>query len=516
LIISSTYNKLSVIFANMKIHSNYSLKLQNFCQKAVIGLISSTTLITQSFFTPPAQAGINNNYCHLTPAAIAQKNNLRNSYLQGNPEANQSYQNIIKEHRTLIQNCRNQNWLKTQAIWIRLYPCDARPGALDDLLDQLVNRGYNQVYVEVFYDSQVLLPPNSNPTPWQSVMDSSRGNNVDLLAQAIQKGQERGLKVYAWMFTMNFGYTYAQRRDRHGVLAVNGSGQNSLSYVPDGSQAFVDPYNQQARADYYRLVEEIAKRRPDGILYDYIRYPRGTGTQSVASRVQDLWIYSDASREALYQRAQNRQGRALIDRYIRNGFISAQDIVAVKNSYPDETIPMWQGRTPLSWEYEASAQQLQQKLQLDLWYLAVAHAAQGVVDFLAVASAPAQRLGIPTGAVFFPDGNQTVGQIGFDSRLQPWDKFPVNMEYHPMSYGVCGHSGCIVDLVRRVTNMANPRARIIPALAGGWGNAVNGRPSLENQMESIRRTLPQINSISHFAYSWQEPALDRERKFCRL
>jgi len=502
----------------MKVKFNplVSQKLQSFCQKAMIGLISTSTLITQSLWNTPAIAGISNNYCQISTDAISKKNNLRNTYLQGNVEARQAYQNIVTEHNNLLKNCRNQNWLKNQAIWLRLYPCDTKPGALEDILDQLVNKGYNQVYIEVFYDSQVLLPANNNPTPWQSVIDSPNANNTDLLAQAIQKGHERGLKVYAWLFTMNFGYTYAQRWDRQGVLAINGRGQDSLSYVPDGSQAFVDPYHPQARSDYYRLVEEVAKRRPDGILFDYIRYPRGTGTHSVVSSVKDLWIYGEASKQVLYQRAQNRQGRALIDRYIHNGYITAQDISAVKEGYPDETIPLWQGRTPLAWEYGASAQQLQQKLQLDLWYLTVAHAAQGVIDFLAVASDPAQRQGIQSGAVFFPDANQTVGETGFDSRLQPWDKFPVNMEYHPMSYGVCGHSGCIVDLVRRVTEMANPRVRITPALAGGWGQAVNDRPSLENQMESIRRTLPQINSISHFAYSWQEPELDRQRRFCSL
>ena len=502
----------------MKIQFNYLKyrKWRYLLKNILIGLITTSLLITQSFWSDTSIAATGNDYCHISKEDIAIKNNLRKNYLQGSLDAVSNYQNILNEHRSFLENCRKQSWLKNQAIWLRLYACDTTPGALEDILDQLVNKGYNQVYVEVFYDSQVLLPANNNPTPWHSAIDSPRANNVDMLAKAIEKGHERGLKVYAWLFTMNFGYTYAQRSDRQGVLAINGRGENSLSYVPDGSQAFVDPYNQQARADYSRLVEEVAKRRPDGILFDYIRYPRGTGTDSVASRVQDLWIYSNASRAVLSQRAYNNQGRILIDRYVRNGYITAQDIEEVQESYSDETIPLWQGRTPLEWEYEASPQQLQQKLQLDLWYLTVAHAAQGIIDFLGAASTPAQRQGIKTGAVFFPDGNQTVGDTGFDSRLQPWDKFPSNIEWHPMSYGVCGHSGCIVDLVRRVTQMANRGVSITPALAGDWSNSFNNRPSLENQMQSIHRVLPQINSVSHFAYSWQEPELDRQRKFCSL
>jgi hypothetical protein len=35
-------------------------------------------------------------------------------------------------------------------------------------------------------------------------------------------------------------------------------------------------------------------------------------------------------------------------------------------------------------------------------------------------------------------------------------------------------------------------------------------------METLRKSTPQVNYISHFAYSWQEPEIDRRRKFCHL
>jgi hypothetical protein len=57
---------------------------------------------------------------------------------------------------------------------------------------------------------------------------------------------------------------------------------------------------------------------------------------------------------------------------------------------------------------------------------------------------------------------------------------------------------------------------VIPALAGNWGKPTEGRPSLEVQMDGIRRSLPQINSISHFAFSWQEPESDYQRSSCQL
>ncbi|HEY9807343.1 MAG TPA: hypothetical protein V6D04_12290, partial [Candidatus Obscuribacterales bacterium] len=103
-------------------------------------------------------------------------------------------------------------------------------------------------------------------------------------------------------------------------------------------------------------------------------------------------------------------------------------------------------------------------------------------------------------------------------RLQPWERFPTSIEWHPMAYGVCGSSdsSCIVSLVRRVVSMAPPGAQIAPAIAGAWGQSLGNRPPLELQMQAIHQAAPQINSISHFAYSWQEPQSDRERKTCRL
>jgi uncharacterized lipoprotein YddW (UPF0748 family) len=92
----------------------------------------------------------------------------------------------------------------------------------------------------MFSDGQVLLPASTNPTVWPSLVRTP-GDANDLLAQAVQKGHERGLKVYAWMFLMNFGYSYALRPDRQSVLARNGKAETSLDLVDNQSQVFIDP-----------------------------------------------------------------------------------------------------------------------------------------------------------------------------------------------------------------------------------------------------------------------------------
>jgi hypothetical protein len=496
--------------------SNHPLNVARsklFWQRLFAVVFTSSSLLP-NLGSEPVRAQVTQ-YCHLSSAAAQEKETLRLSALKGKQDAQTRYQNLVKKQAQELQKCRTRTWPQIQALWLRLYPCDVQPGTIDQIMDRIVNRGYNQVYIEVFYDGQVLLPATANPTAWPSVIRTPGAENADLLATAIQKGRQRGLKVYAWMFTTNFGYTYAQRRDREDAIARNGKGQTSLYVVDNGSQLFIDPYNPQAKRDYYQLVQEVLRRRPDGLLLDYVRYPRQAGSDSIATKVSDLWLFSPAIQEALFKRAQNYKGLDLIRRFLRKGYVTAGDIAELDKLYPQEGEPLWQGRIPPPGQKSIlPATDRQPLLQWELWQLAVAHAMQGILDFVTIASYPAKQQNIPTGVVFFPDGNQTVGQ-GYDSRLQPWDRFPTTLQWHPMAYGNCGNVSCIVAQVQRVLSMTKPGTQVIPALAGKWGGSISNRPSLEAQMQALRQYAPQLKGVSHFAYSWQYPQNDNDRKFCR-
>jgi hypothetical protein len=457
-----------------------------------------------------------NAYCQASPEEIAQLDSLRSAAFQGNQPARREYDRLVATSSSRLRDCRSKHWLTEQAIWLRLYSCDVRPGSIQSALDRIVARGYNTIYVDVFGDGQVLLPPNDNPTVWDSVIKTPGAENVDLLAQVIEESHKRGLKVYAWMFSLNFGYVYTQKPDRQAVLARDGTGQDSTTFVHDQSQAFVDPYSEIARSDYQTLLEAILKRRPDGVLFDYIRYPRGTGDRSAVDSVKDLWIYSPASRQALVNRGLNPKTKWLIDRYLTRGSLSLGDLAEADRLYPDQGSPLWQGRIPPKGEMKQSLQARFTRLRQELWFLAVAHAAQGVIDYLSYFSSIVQRQGIPAGAVFFADGNQRVGATAFDSRLQAWDSFPASLEWHPMAYAVCSDSNCVINQINRVLAGGTGQNLVIPALAGLWGQPYNNRPSLEAQMEAIRLAVPRVSAVSHFAFSWQEPQIDRERRFCKM
>jgi uncharacterized lipoprotein YddW (UPF0748 family) len=94
--------------------------------------------------------------------------------------------------------------------------------------------------------------------------------SVDLLKLAIAKGQERGIKVHAWVFTINVGTGYGKSIDRSGLskltvarqtaIARNANGDSTISIVenlgkniagevPTKDQLFVDPYNYQAQSE---------------------------------------------------------------------------------------------------------------------------------------------------------------------------------------------------------------------------------------------------------------------------
>ncbi len=516
----------------------FALAPQAYLNRRVSSLLGATLftagILQGSGLNRPAIAqmfrsqGLTQPFCQSMGQAAAQKNQLLRASLQQDRNAQAQYQEAIVRDGEQLRQCRSQSWLKNQAVWLRVHECDLQPGVLESVLDRIVSRGYNQVYLEVFYTGQVLLPQGENATVWPSVVRNPALARRDLLAETIQKGHERGLKVYAWMFSLNYGYAYGIRADRANGLARNGYGKTSLTVVDaglnstdggkgDSDKVFVDPYNPQVRRDYSQLLQSVLQRRPDGVLFDYIRYPKQTGGASVSDRLQDLWIFSGAAQQTLIARATNRKGQAAIQKYLAQGTLTANDLNALDRLYAGEGEPLWQGRAVAAHQtgkpFPPAANRLPRLLQ-DLWLLSAAHAYQGVVDFLNAAVWQVRQKGIPAGAVFFPDGNRRIGQ-GFDSRMQAWDRFPPTIEWHPMSYGLCNDSSCIVDQARRVATRAPGGTIVAPVIAGAWGTPAYNRPSLESQTYAMRQSLPRISSMSHFDFSWQDPQFSNARRSCR-
>ncbi len=131
--------------------------------RRLFAVVFSSSLLLPNFGSQTAEAQVTQ-YCQLSPAAVQKKENLRLSAFRGDPDAQSNYQQLVQQQAQALQECRTRTWPQIQAIWLRLYPCDIRSGAIEQIMDRIVNRGYNQVYLEVFYDGQVLLPATANPT----------------------------------------------------------------------------------------------------------------------------------------------------------------------------------------------------------------------------------------------------------------------------------------------------------------------------------------------------------------
>ncbi len=496
--------------------------------------VSMLLALVLAFATLGSTPGLAQSTCQLPPAEIERKAMLRVAAATSD-QAWADYTQIVAQHRDFLVQCRQQQWPRVQGIWLRLYPCDANPGVLDEVMDRLVDRGYNRVFIEIYGDGRSILPTRE-AEPWPSISP-----DTDLLSLAIASARRRGISPYAWFFSLNFGYGYTTNPNYEQVLARNGRGSTSLiepltaaaagnlDDVAGPDQVFADPFHPQARQDLLGLVQRSLQRQPDGAVFDYIRYPRGAGAASVADSVDDLWIYGETAREEFLGLAENAAGRDLLSRFLDQGFITTNDVQTLDRTHgqqprwrqPGETrpeptpSPSSSTATPTTAPVAiASASERQNRWQQQLWPLAINFARFGIVDFLNAVSQPVRQASRPTGAVFFPEGEDVIG-AGYDSRLQPWTEFTQMQEWHPMAYALCDAASCIGDQVARVVQAAPANIQVCPAIAGRWGETVN-RPALEVQMRELQTRFPELSCVSHWAYNWIEPASDQARRTCRV
>ncbi len=447
---------------------------------------------------PSASFGQNLPYCQVSAEQIVAKAKLLEAGIKGDRQALEQYRQLVKTHSLQLSSCRKQSWLNTQATWLRVYPCDLKPGELAQILDNIANFGYNRIYLNVLYDGRILLPMTDNPTVWRSVV-GAEAKDADLLAQVITQSKLRGISVHAWVFSMNFGSGYATRTDRQSAIARNGYGETNLqdpSVLPEVQQAshiFVDPYNPQARLDLQTAISAIARRQPDGLAFDYIRYSHRT--TGLVDNVRDLMVYGISSGITLLKRAVTQQGQDVIFSYMKDGKVKEQAIASRLWKFP----------------YKLSEGN---NLNEQLWELVLAHARLGVVEFLESAALPAKQRNIPTSAVFFPKANLRFGKA-VDARLQPWADFTAVSEWAPMLYSLCNGTSCIVDDLTLVMEKSGKKP-VCPVFAGYWGQKVGDRPALESQLDALHQAYPQINCASQFAYSWLDLAEDTKRRTCKL
>jgi len=167
---------------------------------------------------------------------------------------NKDAQDRYKAHgNSTWNNCGSvvSHLASKRLIWLRLYPCDIQPGALDKIMDRISSRGYNQVYIKgVFRPVRCCCRLRLIPLLACCCRTPLAAKRTDLLAQAILKvtGSEGlCLDVYDGRLFLRAA------SDRQSVLARNGK-ELGLNVVDNVVKFFIDPYSLQAKRDYYQLV----------------------------------------------------------------------------------------------------------------------------------------------------------------------------------------------------------------------------------------------------------------------
>ena len=68
-----------------------------------------------------------NLHCQLSQAEVDAKEALRRQTLTGDAVAIAQYGDLLKRHTDMLRSCRQRQWPRSQATWLRRYPCDLQP-----------------------------------------------------------------------------------------------------------------------------------------------------------------------------------------------------------------------------------------------------------------------------------------------------------------------------------------------------------------------------------------------------
>lgn len=148
-------------------------------------------------------------------------------------------------------------------MWIRPYRSDLSYAHLLEVLDHAVDWGLTDLYLEDFWGGKLAEPSPSQLFP-------ARYPGYSVLRAYAREAHRRGIRVHAWLHTLDFGPGYAAEHPER--LVYDGWGMTSGS-TEKGSNT-VDPGLSANRAVLKALIEELSGLGyVDGIILDYLRYP---------------------------------------------------------------------------------------------------------------------------------------------------------------------------------------------------------------------------------------------------
>ena len=165
-----------------------------------------------------------------------------------------------------------------RGVWIRP-DLTTDKDAIGKTVRSIYEAGFNQVYIEILFDSTLIYPPAEGSLYEQN----PKLNGFDLLQAYIEACHAYRIELHAWYSVMRVGHTGSSNTVR-GVGAKKPEWRNIQKNGKDtvtntyGTAYFLNPALPEVRTFLVDHVKDLVSRYAlDGLHLDYIRYPNNEG-----------------------------------------------------------------------------------------------------------------------------------------------------------------------------------------------------------------------------------------------
>lgn len=174
---------------------------------------------------------------------------------------------------------------EARAVWVLPWGINT-PQKVSRMVDDAVETGQTDIFLEVRYRSDALYQPNRKPDKFPNPEYRSHilnGQTFDPLEQVLREGQARGLKIHAWIVVLNAtpvdsalmarNYIYSNHRDW-----ITFDRNLSRPSASANAGHFIDPGIPEVQQHILNVVGDLISGYPelDGLHLDYIRYPNSS------------------------------------------------------------------------------------------------------------------------------------------------------------------------------------------------------------------------------------------------
>jgi uncharacterized lipoprotein YddW (UPF0748 family) len=163
-------------------------------------------------------------------------------------------------------------------------------GAIQSMVDEIASHHYNAIAVHARFRGDATYLPNRVSARYPNAEPRSpHAGDVDVLAEFVARGHERGLKVFAYVNTHLVTEGSASPTDPNHVVnahpdwrtyAYNGGAPTVQTTAEDGEGLWLEPALPEVQRYLADIVGDIASNYAiDGVVLDRIRYPQTAFTR---------------------------------------------------------------------------------------------------------------------------------------------------------------------------------------------------------------------------------------------